>query len=158
MRYYYSSRSGQKGKETGRGNEPNIYFASQKPACSHASDGITLAQTKKWGIMMTKPCPQMEECERNVKRSTRSRLHAFLCSDLTEMQRQAGCPPVSREEKKTGLKKIKKKGGKELSRGNIKESLFLDSRTAFRRWKKLKPQPGLIWVSVLMHAHKTWRP
>lgn len=90
-------------------NGPNIYFASQKPACSHASDGITLAQTKKWGIMMTKPCPQIEECERNVKRSTRSRLHAFLCSDLTEMQRQAGCPPVSKKKEKRVLKKAKRK-------------------------------------------------
>lgn len=84
-------------EKKGRENEPDVDLASQKRPCSHASDGITLAHTKKWCIMMTKPCPQIKECERKVKRSTRSPLHAFLCSDLTEMQRQTGCPLVSKK-------------------------------------------------------------
>lgn len=86
-----------KREKKGRETEPNVYLASQKPPCSHSGDGITLAHTKKCCILMTKPCLQIKECERKVKRSTRSRLHAFFCCDLREMQRQAGGPLVSKK-------------------------------------------------------------
>lgn len=105
LRYYYSSRSrlrgGEKKKkrlwERTRGErwierEPNIYSQRTKARPVHMLVMELPWHIVKWGIMMTKHCPRIKECERRVKRSTESELHAFLCSDLTEMQRQAGCP------------------------------------------------------------------
>lgn len=103
LRYYYSTqgrlRGGEKKRlqERKRGErwierEPNIYSRHTKARPVHMLVMELPWHIVKWGIMMTKHCPRIKECERTVKRSRQTELHAFLCSDLTEMQRQAGCP------------------------------------------------------------------
>ncbi len=102
LRYYNSSHSRLRGGEKRlwertRGErwierEPNIYSLLTKARPVHMLVMELPWHIVKWGIMMTKHCPRIKECERSVRRSTESELHAFLCSDLTETQRQPGCP------------------------------------------------------------------
>lgn len=108
--------------------QPNIYPRLTKARPVHMLVMELPWHTVKWGIMMTKHCPQIKECERRVKRSMQTELHAFLCSDLTEMQRQAGCPlPQSLEFILFEIKILKpeeRAEGEILTWGIIKESLF----------------------------------
>lgn len=103
LRYYYSTQSRLRGGEKKRlwertrgerwiERQPNIYSRLTKARTVHMLVMELPWHIVKWGIMMTKHCPRIKECERRVKRSTQTELHAFLCSDLTEMQRRAGCP------------------------------------------------------------------
>lgn len=102
LRYYYSTQSrleGEKKKEkrscgretrreVDRERELHIYSPLTKAEPVHMRVMELPWHIVKWGIMMTKHCPRIKECERRVKRSAQTGLRAFLCSDLTEMQQR----------------------------------------------------------------------
>lgn len=74
--------------------------------------------------MVTKHCPQIKECERRVKRSTESGLHAFLCSELTEMQDVPSVSSLSSFARVRIVQPEEREEGETAISGIIKESLF----------------------------------
>lgn len=114
----------------------------------------------EWGIMMTKHCPRIKECERRVKRSAQTERRAFLCSDLTEMQRQAGCPFCLKFDficSRSNQKPVERKKSGILAQGITQRPGFhgciLDSLTTITHFLKqgeLEKSEAAAWPRLLL--------